>query len=167
MYVFVGKLSLDYFHQLHHGNRIEEMHADDPFRMPGNSGHLRDGQGRRVGSQYGIGTANGLQLLEDSELDVHVFGNGLDEQIMLLAILIVQRCGDAPHGFLFAGLFHLAFFDQTVQTLFYRLHGAIHRVVRTAFHQYVITCLGKGLNDTMSHGARSDNANFHFICFSD
>ena len=113
----LGQLAFDYFNQLHHRHRIEEMHPNHFARAFGRCGHLGYGQRRGIGSQNGLRLANRIQFLEDFQLDRHVLCNGLDNDIVILAIFIRHRRSDMSLDFRFLGGFHLAFLYQAGQTL--------------------------------------------------
>mmetsp|Transcript_32031 Transcript_32031/g.95959 ORF Transcript_32031/g.95959 Transcript_32031/m.95959 type:complete len:274 (+) Transcript_32031:559-1380(+) len=154
----VRRYDLDQFHDL---NGIEEVNADEIFGPAGYFGHLRDGQGRRVGREYRLGLADlsegiAVQIL----LEVHILDDGLDDHVDVGQIGRIGGVRYAPQRFvgllrgdltLFEKFAHRSFdpLPSTIEILTLGLEGDDGRV----------RARRRGdLTDSVAHETQSDDS---------
>ncbi len=76
-----GFLAADDLDELHPVDRIEEVHADESFRMRGRLGHARDRDRRGVARQDRVVTHDFGEAAVDVFLERLVFGHGFDDHV--------------------------------------------------------------------------------------
>jgi hypothetical protein len=74
-----GGDAANHFHPLHRGHRIEEVHADDAFRLPGSGGNIGNRNRRCIAGENRIRGANAVELSEQRTLQIFSLADGFDD----------------------------------------------------------------------------------------
>ena len=133
----------DDLHQLHAGHGVEEVHADDGVLQI--LAHLGDGQGGGVGGEDDAVFADGVQLLEQGALGLHVLL--LDE--------------DVGHQGVLGLLGHLALLHPLLQGGGQLILVALGRSGATGVHQGGVSLGREDLGNAAAHGAGTEDGYFH------
>ena len=157
--LFVRTEAADDFHQVHHRNRIHEMHADETFGPVRRCGQPCNRNRRGVGRDYRIVAQIRDQRFEDLDLDGLVLGRGFDHDVAIFEDTIFRTGFDAPErrcpvGFADDRAFYLAVY-VAVDISDRRFQGVCVYV-----EQYdVETGQSADMRDTVAHLARANDAN--------
>src|SRR5699024_10475381 len=90
----------DYFHELHHVGRVEEMETDCALRVGRCAKHGADAQRRGVTSENAVGAYDRLEVCEQLLFDREVFLDSLDYEIARSEIVELFCHGDSTEDLL-------------------------------------------------------------------
>ena len=155
-----GQLTFDDFNEGHAVGGVEEVHADELGGTARAGSDLGDRQRGRVGGEDGLGLADLVKLHEDVFLQLHLLDGGLDDEVGIGEGGVVGSSGDVLQQGIDGLLGHLTLFHQLTVTFCDGSHGLIKAGLRAALHDDGHLG-GECLHDTFSHGAGSDNTDFH------
>ena len=80
-HLHLGTFTAHHLDDLHQRYGVEEVKTGNPLGVLASAGDLRDGQRRRVGSQYRARRNDGFQLAKQPLLGLQVLDDGFDQQI--------------------------------------------------------------------------------------
>ena len=148
----------DDLHQLHAGHGVEEVHADDGVLQI--LAHLGDGQGGGVGGEDDAVFADGVQLLEQGALGLHVLLHALDDQVGLGSggHLLDENVG---HQGVLGLLGHLALLHPLLQGGGQLILVALGRSGAAGVHQGGVSLGREDLGNAAAHGAGTEDGYFH------
>ena len=93
-----GGESADDLNQLHHGNGVKKMHANDFVGTLGERGNLGNGNRRGVGAENHFRTANLVELLKDLGFDLKFLADRFNDVVARSQMLAVGGGLDGFEG---------------------------------------------------------------------
>jgi hypothetical protein len=144
--------------QLHDRRGVEEVHADDLARPPGDHRELGDRQARGVGRQDRVRRADLVQLGEDLGLELHALGHGLDDQLGRGEVLQGRGEADPLEERVAVGRVELAPAHRAVGRLLDVATPAVQRVLADLDGGHGEARTGEHLHDAGTHGAQPHDA---------
>ena len=162
LYHFIGGgHARDNLNQLHDSCRVKEMHADN--RTGQLAADFRDGQGRCIGSDQSIRTADVFNLLQQLHLCLQVLNRRLNNQVCITAAINICD-GNLAVDFFKTFLGNSALRHHTLQRLLEQGTLLLKALAGNHTEADVITlCLCECLCDAQAHNARSNYCYFHTI----
>ena len=157
-----GELSADDLDEGHAVGGVEEMHADELSGALCACGDLGDGEAGAVGGEDGLGFADAVEFGEDILFELHLLHGSLDDEVGVGEGGVVGGGGDVSHDGVHGFLGHLAFLYEFAVALADGGHGLVNAALSAALHDDGHLG-GEGFDDTLGHGAGSDNADFHNV----
>jgi hypothetical protein len=143
------------FDELHHGNRIHEVHANDLVRPLRNRSESGDRYRRCIGSENRILLHDRIQRFEHLTLDLELLGDCLDDDDGVAQIReVLRRANAANNRFLVRGD-QSFFIDITLQALVDGLHPAGKKFFRNVAHHHVEASARGYLSNAIAHRARA------------
>jgi len=156
--VLRGSDRADHLEQLHHLDRVEEVEADEALG-PLRNGGLRDHrQRRRVGGEHGTVLDDPVDLAPHLDLEVEVLGDGLDHEVAVGEVRVVERAMDAAARLVGGRLLELALLDRARQLLLDLAEPLVERALVGLAHDDVVAGLGRDLGDSVAHQPAADDA---------
>src|SRR5690554_4666224 len=113
-----GLLATDNLNQRHHVHRVEEVHATEVFRALQVLGQKVYGNGRGVRRQNRVFTNRIFYFTQNRIFYFRVFNNGLNNQVYVFEITVVQRWSNTVENICHLACFHAAFVDTLGEQLF-------------------------------------------------
>jgi hypothetical protein len=146
--------------QRHDVGRHEEVQTDDFVGTLGHRGHLVDVERRSIRSEDALGLHDPVELREDFFLDVHVFEDGLDDDVGVGELIVVvgelHRLAKLPRLF----LRHAALLDLIHEHAHHGLLGFVDGCLVGVDHVYRDAGLRERDCDARSHRSRANDAGF-------
>ena len=141
------------FNQRHPVDRVEEVHADEVLRPGQGRRHLVHGQRRRVRGQYTRSPNGFLGLPQYDPLDVHLFYDRFDNQVLPDKSLVSQTTGYECHLLIRLTAAKPSPFYEAAEELLGVLESAGDRIMANVLHAHVNAPVGSELCDSTSHHA--------------
>ncbi len=134
------------------------MHADELRGPAGHGGELRDRDRRRVGRDDGACAGEPVDLLQDAQLEVEVFGGGLHDELHRRELRVIRRSGDAGERGLAGVARDLFLLLQPLEARIDRGEAAVDGRLRDIDHDDVDAGRSARLRDAVAHGSGADDA---------
>ena len=148
----------DDFHQLHAGDRVEEVHADQGVLQT--VSHVGDGQRRCVGGEDSLGLAQLVQLLQQGLLGSHLLLDALDDQIGIGGGGLLVH-DDVDQQSVNGLLSHLAAGNALGQVSGQLILVALSGSDAAGENQGGVSLRSESLGDADAHGAGAENSYLH------
>ena len=134
------------------------MHAHDVLRTLGEGGDLVHIERGGVGCQNRAGLGHFIELLEDLLLHAQLLEHGLDDEVGILQIAIVERGGQQAHALLVLLLGELALLDLGLVVLANGRHAAIQGFLLGLQDRDGNARIQEVHGNAAAHGAGTDHA---------
>ena len=147
------------FDQAHHRHRVEEVQADETFRLADTGSELGDRQRRGVGGDHALGADLCGNLLQHPQFQFEVFGGGFDHQLRVVQAAVIGAGADLVEGgvLLLGAQGFLG--DLAVKVLADGGEGFLQGTLADVQQGHVETGQGADLRNAVAHGAGADHAN--------
>jgi hypothetical protein len=152
------QLRADDLEERHQRGGIEEVHADHALRRRRGRGDLRHRQRRRVRRQHRVGSADALELGEESLLGGELLDDRLDHEVASSDVGEIRREREAGKRVVARFLFQLALLDLAGEEMRDPVAGPLGKLERDFTADRLDARLRAQLRDAGSHRAQPDHA---------
>ena len=135
------------------------MQSHHVLRTLRKAGDLVEVQRRGVAGQDGARLHHGVKLLEYSFLDAHFLEHGLDHQIGIFEVGIVEGGGQQGHALVVFVLLELAALDLRLVVLADGGKSAVQRVLLHLQHLHGNAGIKEVHGNAAAHGSSTDHGN--------
>ena len=146
-----------HLHELHHLRGVEVVKPDEALRALRRGRLVDDGQRGGVGREHGAVLCERIDLFPHCELELEILGDGLDNEVAVGELAVVDRAVYArahPLGVLLRGL---SFLDCASELLLDPAQALLQRRLVDLAHHDLVARLCGHLGDPVPHEPRSED----------